>query len=361
MIAQAVLVALACHTDSPVGRSFRLFVWLGLLLMIARTLLNAVPVGGYSYGATPLFTIPEFQLPIWLGGIHLGGVTTLEMVVGGLANGLRLWALILVFGAFNAVADQYGLLRRTPRVLFQAGLVITIALTFVPQLIVQFEAIKDAQRVRGHHFRSWRDGLPLLIPLLAGGLERSIQLAEAMDSRGYGRTTMPRHGTIWGQLLMILGLTVLSIGLYFGFTGDGRGFLAVGCGLLITFGAVRYLSYGISQTRYVRERWRDRDTLVTLASLIAIGGISLLRLTAGSGLAWTTLPRLTLPPFEPLAGVLVILLGTPGLIHLFDRESENSSERGLSHASARLERNSGGVPDGGPAAPKLPACRRIQR
>jgi energy-coupling factor transport system permease protein len=342
VMAQAMLVALACHTDSPVGRSFRLFVWLGLLLVAIRTLLSAVPVGGYSYGATPLFTIPEFQLPIWLGGIQLGGVATLEMIVGGLANGLRLWALILVFGAFNAVADQYGLLRRTPRVLFHAGLVVTVALTFVPHLIIQLEAIRDAQRVRGHRFRSWRDGLPLLVPLLAGGLERSLQLAAAMDSRGYGRTTVSRHGASWSQLLIILGLTMLGIGLYVGFTGDGRGFLAGALGLLIAIGALRQLSSGAPRSRYLRERWYDRDTLVMLASLFVIGGISLLRFTDDGGLVWTALPRLTLPPFEPLAGVLVTLLGTPALISLFNLESRNAVEHSLCHARPRLGKNSDG-------------------
>lgn len=315
VMAQAVLVAQTCHTDNPVGRAFGAFVRLGMVLVAIRTGLSAIPVGGISYGSTALFRLPEFALPIWLGGVRLGGTATLEMIVGGLVGGIRLWALLLVFGAFNAVADHYGLLRRTPRALFHAGLAITIALTFVPHVIQQFAAIRDAQRVRGHRFHTIRDALPLIVPLLAGGLERSIQLAEAMDSRGYGRATRSAQSP-WVYSVIIVGLTLLALGIYGVFTGAARGWIGLGSGLALLLAALQRLGSAVPRTRYTRERWQRRDSIVALASLALIIGVLLLRWRRIGGLLYTTLPRVALPPFEPVAGALLLLLSVPAIVHL---------------------------------------------
>ncbi|HEX6288502.1 MAG TPA: energy-coupling factor transporter transmembrane component T [Herpetosiphonaceae bacterium] len=326
IMAQAVLIAQSCHTESPVGRAFGLFLRLGLALVVVRTLLSMIPVGGFSYGATPLATLPEIELPLWLGGLRLGGTATLEMLLGGLVSGIRLWALILVFGAFNAVADHYGLLRRTPRFLFHAGLMTTIALTFVPQVILQLQAIRDAQRVRGHRFRTWRDGLPLLVPLLSGGLERSIQLAEAMDSRGYGRVTARRPGVAWVQGAIVVGVTILALGLYIGFTGSWQGWIAAAIGGLLALGALRWIGGGTRRTRYLRERWHRRDTLVALASLAVIVGMTTLRLLDRGDLIYTTLPRARMPSFDPTTGALLLLLSTPALIYLVRHQAGDLGE-----------------------------------
>lgn len=331
VMAQTVLVAYTCHTDSPVGRAFGLFLRLGVVLVVIRTVLAAVPIGGYSYGDTILLTLPEIKLPIWLGGLQVGGAATLEMLAGGFVNGVRLWTLILVFGAFNAVADHYGLLRRTPRFLFHAGLVTTIALTFVPQVVIEIQATRDAQRVRGHRFRSWRDGLPLIVPLLAGGLERSIQLAEAMDSRGYGRTTRLRRGAIVGQILSIVGLTLLALGLYFGLTGDRRGWVATALGVVLALGALRWLSGAAPRTRYLQERWHGRDTLAAIGCVALILGTIVLRQADAGGLLYTTLPRVSLPPFAPLTGALLLLLSIPALIQLWRLEVHDERQARVRH------------------------------
>jgi energy-coupling factor transport system permease protein len=330
IIAQTVLVVVTCHTASPVGRAFGLFVRLGLVLVLMRTVFAGVPVGGFSYGNTALFRLPQFELPIWLGGLNIGGQVTLEMIANGLISGVRLWTLILVFGAFNAVADHYGLLRRVPRMLFHAGLATTIALTFVPQVVQQLQAIRDAQRIRGLHFRSWRDGLPLLVPLLSGGLERSIQLAEAMESRGYGSTT--QHRSRGSEVLLLLGLSLLAIGLYFGLTGNVRGWLAVVLGGLLAVGTLNILSSGPARTRYSREHWRSRDTLVLLASLMLIVAMAAARSFRIGGLLYTAIPRLTLPPFEPLVGAFVLLLSVPALIQLYTSEGADGRKK-LQHST----------------------------
>ena len=186
LLCAAVFVALVCERDSPLGRALGFFVRIGLVLIVMRVLLSAIAVGGFAFGATPLGRLPSVRLPWWLGGLALGGPFTFEMLMVGFIGGMQLLTLLALFGTFNAVADHYGLLRRAPSFLGGAGLAVTIALVFVPQTLQQLVAIREAQQVRGHRFRGWRDALPLLVPLIVGGLERSLYLAEAMDSRGYG-------------------------------------------------------------------------------------------------------------------------------------------------------------------------------
>ena len=326
---QAVLVGLTCHSGSPVGHALGLFLKFGLILVIIRTLLSVVAIGGYSYGSTKLFTLPTLQLPIWLGGIQLGGTATLEMLIGGLVGGLRLWALLLLFGAFNAVADHYALLRRTPRFLFHAGLVTTIALTFVPHAVLQLQAIRDAQRIRGHRFRSWRDALPLLIPLVSGSLERSIQLAEALDSRGFGRIASRQGRTGWSQAAIVVGLTLIAYGLYFGLLGNTYAWFALVCGGLLAAYALHRLSLGVTRTRYVQERWHRHDTMVAVASVVLMSGMIGLRLTDTGGLLYTPLPQANMPSFDPFVGVLLLLLSLPTAVQLItiERLDERPSVR----------------------------------
>ncbi|HXQ91442.1 MAG TPA: energy-coupling factor transporter transmembrane component T, partial [Nitrososphaerales archaeon] len=57
--------------------------------------------------------------------------------------------------------------------------------------------IMDAQRSRGLEFdkgnfvRRLRNSIPIIVPLIAVALNRSLDLAEAMDSRAYGATKKP--------------------------------------------------------------------------------------------------------------------------------------------------------------------------
>jgi energy-coupling factor transport system permease protein len=315
----AALVALACHSDSPVGRAFPFFVRIGLVVVVLRAALSTVAVGGVTFGQTPLGRLPEARLPWWLGGLALGGPFTLEMVAYGLVSGVRLLTILAVFGAFNAAADHYGLLRRTPGFLRGAGLAVTIALAFVPQTLTQLAAIREAQRVRGHRFRTWRDALPLLVPLISGGIERSLQLAEAMDSRGYGwRTGAAARRPGWEQVATLGGLTLLALGLFSLFYApDARAGLLELVVAIVLLGAVaRSLGRATQHSRYLREPWRRRDVLVASSSaLLIVGGFAGRRL-APDAFTYLTYPRAEAPVFHPASIGLLLLLVVPAVVTL---------------------------------------------
>lgn len=320
----AALVTLVCQDDSPVGRAFGFFVRIGLIVIGLRLLLSMVAVGQFTYGATPLGRLPLLGLPWWLGGLALGGPFTLEMLAMGVTGGIRLLALLALFGAFNAVADHYGLLRRLPSFLGGIGLVLTIGLAFVPQTLNQLIAIREAQRVRGHRFRTWRDALPLLVPLVSGGLERSLQLAEAMDSRGYGarHTEANAGGRLLEQAGSILGLLLLALGLFAAFyRGDPRpGWALAGMGLVVLAAVARQIGRTSRRSRYVRERWHSHDLLAVSSSIALIAVAVLARRYAVDALVYVPLPTAEMPPFRVWSIAMIALLIVPaGIIAVMDR------------------------------------------
>ena len=136
-------------------------------------------------GSTVLFHLPDWPL--------IGGVWTAETAVAGLTNGLVLLTLLVIFQTFNRVMSVSDLAQLTPRALHELGLVLLIALTYVPETAQQLQRIREAQAIRGHQLRGLRDWPPLVIPLLIGGLERAMSLAETMVARGYGATDETRQ------------------------------------------------------------------------------------------------------------------------------------------------------------------------
>ncbi len=211
------------------SRTWGLFVRFGALLWLLTvpfTMLTA------HYGRLVLFTLPA-AWPV------IGGPVTGEALLYGLGSGLALITLLLAFATFNLAVDQARLLRLTPSFLYQVGVITAIAVAFVPQMIASWQAVREAQEVRGHRVQGPRDLLPLIIPLLVTALERAMQLAESMEARGFGRQLAPigalRRAT--QQLALLAGLLLVAAGLAtMGFWPERRpaalALLAAGAGLL---------------------------------------------------------------------------------------------------------------------------------
>jgi energy-coupling factor transport system permease protein len=280
-------------------------------------LFSVVTVGG-GRGQTALLALPSYTLPALLGGVTLGGAVTAEDLAWGAVRGLRIWTLLVIFGAFNALINHYRLLRLAPRSLFHVGLVVTIALTFVPQVIRALSEIRDAQRLRGHRFRGPRTYLPLVAPLLAGSLEKSIQLAEALDARGYGRTSASDAVRGLAQVWVIVGILLLGAGLfswlYYGAATALPALLLIGSGGVLLTLAFRAFGRLVSRTIYRRERWRRRDSVVVVTVCGCVLGLVALRMT-DVALNYNPYPVISAPPFNPLTGALLLLLGIPALLN----------------------------------------------
>lgn len=134
------LVVLTCRSDQPWARSFRLYVWLGVVVIAVRILFRVL-LGGDVPGHV-LFTLPSVPLPEWAAGISLLGPFTREELLAASYEGLRLATLLIAVGAANALANPKRLMKSLPPALYEIGTAMTVAISVVPQLA------DSARRVR---------------------------------------------------------------------------------------------------------------------------------------------------------------------------------------------------------------------
>lgn len=140
---------------------------------------------------------------------------TSEELREALFQGLRLTAVALAFAAYALLLDHDRLVQSVGFAR-RSVLAMALATRLVPTLERDAAGLVEALRGRGVEVSGARGRARLLAPLLAGSLERALNLAEAMESRGYGRpgaTRMPRPG--WGLLdraALVVGAVAVAIG-----------------------------------------------------------------------------------------------------------------------------------------------------
>lgn len=203
-----VLVSILAPKTASAVAGFRAIATFGAILF-AVSLGIALLNGGA--GTHVLFTIPSPQLAEWMGGLHLGGPVAAESLAAAALRGMAILCVLLAFGVFNGAVSPHRMLRGTPAVLFQAGLVVTIGLTLLPSSIEDVRRIREMRALRGGR-TGLRDLPALVVPAVIGGLERSMRLAEAMEARGYGSTTpLPRSGRLLAASSAPLLLAAISV------------------------------------------------------------------------------------------------------------------------------------------------------
>jgi energy-coupling factor transport system permease protein len=311
LVGVAWVVVAARRPDAPWARTFGSFVRFGCAIIVVRVLLQVL--FGDRLPGHVLFTLPSVDLPSWAAGVTLGGPVTAESLVVAFNQGLQLATLIACVGAANSLASPYRLLRAIPSVLYELGVVITVALSFAPQTVVAAAGIRDARRLRGRPHRGIRGLRGMAVPVLEGALERSLDLAASMDSRGYGRHgDVPANKRHVGQMTTLLGAFAIVIGV-FGVLDGGAPFalgfpmLVVGAGLLVL--SLRAAKSSAIRSRYRPDIWRIPEWVTVtagvaaLVTLVAAGHIGVAGLNPGySPLEFPTLPLL------PALGILVAAL-----------------------------------------------------
>jgi len=283
-----------------------------------RFALVAIPLAALFSGLTVRFgDTPIVALPEWIPVI--GGPVTAEALASGAINGLILTTIFTAFAAFNQATPARDLVRLAPRAFHQTGVVMSIALTFVPQTTRSLRRIREAQAVRGHRVKRLRDWLPIFVPLLVSGLERAMGLAEAMVARGYGATSDRRH-PVRTQLTLALGLLLVFAGwLAYLFFPALRPFAiaAAIAGAAITLILIWAIGRSVPHTNLRKRRWTLRDTSAVLGCALTLAFYLAPLPLAGRGtLAYAPYPRLSLPPFEPVIGLATLGLLGPGLAAL---------------------------------------------
>lgn len=255
------------------------------------------------FGDTVLLRLSR-RLPI------MGGAITLEALAFGAINGLVLSGILAAFTTVNQALPVRALIRLIPRAFYPVAVVVSIGVTLVPATIRQFQQIREAQAVRGHRVRGLRSWLPLFLPLLIGGLERALQLAEAMTARGFGGGEAADRD-VAGRLALVMGLTALLGGwllrMVWGKEVIGLGLMLAGAGLILI--VLWMMGRRIPRTTYRSEPWTRWDGAMVLSAAVALVAFVLPGLDRTS-LIYYPYPKLSLPDFEPLIGAATLgLLG----------------------------------------------------
>jgi energy-coupling factor transport system permease protein len=192
-------------------RGLRPILWLVALTFVAQFLFVPGPA---------FFTLGPLHLT-WQG-LETAAFLTLRLVVLVVVG-----SLLTLTTSPIALTDGLAWLARPLRRLRvpteELALMMTIALRFIPTLLVEVETIMRAQRARGAEFgrgglvRRARALVPLLVPLFVVSFRRADELALAMEARCYRpgivRTRLhPMRAGVddWVLLALVVGIIVFA-------------------------------------------------------------------------------------------------------------------------------------------------------
>jgi energy-coupling factor transport system permease protein len=157
---------------------------------------------------------------------YSGNVLTAADVENAAAMTLRFVVLVESFSVFflTTSPDHLGLALEQSRVPYEFAFAFTTAVRFVPVLAEEAQTIMDAQKARGLELEKGgilkriRNYVPVLIPLIVSAIRRSLELAEAMESRAWGatkkRTNLYALRLRWGDFVLLaftVGVLVVAV------------------------------------------------------------------------------------------------------------------------------------------------------
>ena len=209
-----MVVVYTCRDNAPWAKSFDWTLKLSAWILAVRTVIGiaiGVPIPG-----TPLFSLPIVPLPDWMPGIRIGGTVTWERLSSSVTEGLLICSIIVIFGAAASLTSPHRLLRVMPIYIYEFAVAVVIATSVLPQLVTSVARIRRAQRLRGQSLKGFQSWKRVAIPLLEESLARSLDLAAAMDSRGYGVSrNRSRYRPIKWKLTdaLVIGSALVVVGL----------------------------------------------------------------------------------------------------------------------------------------------------
>ncbi len=306
LLGVAGYVVAARRTRAPWARAYGFYLRMGLVVVAIRVVFAAV-VGAPVPGSV-LVHLPEATLPDWAAGVRLGGDVTLEGLLGAVYAGLQLATMLACVGAANALANPRRLLRAVPGALYEVGVAVVVALSFTPQLVEGVARVRAARRLRGRAHTGLRGLRGVAMPVLEGALERSVDLAAAMDSRGFGRGASGPGLHRRSGALTLAGLLGVCTGLY-GLLDAGSP-VALGLPLLAGGASVAVAGLALGGRRSCRSRYRPDPWGVLAWGVSASGITAAAAMLVAAGLD----PAATAPSTSPLVVPGLPLLPVLGLL-----------------------------------------------
>ena len=310
VLAVCAVVVSVHRLDSTLARAFPVLVAVGVAFASLRVVLTALT----THGGLPddaWFTLPEGTLPRIMGGFTVGGPIEGPVVLRAASEGLAIVGILAAFGVFNAVASHHELLQSAPKAFHEPGLIVTVALAFVPSTMTAVAAAREADRARtgGRVVRRGRL-VRLTVPIVESGLERAMALAESMDARGFARLQPGRSDRVaawlgFASMAALGGSFVALVG-----RASAAALAAAAAGTIGLAVAVLVASRGNRTTRYRPRRLTRLDAAVAAASLGAPVGLAVASALGNDTLTWYPDP-ITFPALGVLPVLCLALLLAP--------------------------------------------------
>jgi energy-coupling factor transport system permease protein len=180
VLAAALAGVLGAAAAAGVGAEVRRTLWLSLPLALLVTVVNALV---YSEGSTLLVRGGEF-----LG--HRFDIT-LEALAAGALAGFRVVVIVTALGLLSAAVDPDELLKLFRRVSYRSALTASLATRLVPVLARDASRMSDAARCRARP----AERMAVLRAALSGALDRAVDVAAALEVRGYALAGRPAHAS----------------------------------------------------------------------------------------------------------------------------------------------------------------------
>jgi len=174
LLAVGVAVTMAgvlAGAGTAVRGAFRL----GLLIALPIVIVNALVV---NRGETVLARLGDWPL---LGQVDI----TAEALAEGAILGLRVLSVMIAFAVYTACVDPDRVLRALRPVARHSALTATLVSRLVPVAAADASRLRDAARLRGPGAAD-AGVAPLARRLLAGSLDRAVDVAATLELRGYG-------------------------------------------------------------------------------------------------------------------------------------------------------------------------------
>jgi energy-coupling factor transport system permease protein len=303
--------------NAPWARAFRYYVIVAGAVIVSRVLFSWVFSTAPTAGEHVLFHLPHIPTPTWYAGIRLGGPVTLETTLSSADDGLRLGTMLCCIGAANALANPKRALRLLPGALYELGMAVAVSISLAPQLIESVQRVARARRLRAGRRRGVRAVHAIAIPVLADALDRSLLLAAAMDSRGYGRSgrAAPSARRLTAGLMVVgmSGLCVGAYGLLDGTAPRGLGAPALAAGAAVCCSGLALGGRRVTRTRYRPDPWRWPEWAVAACG---IGCAALLYATShtdAAQVAWSFYP-LRFPPLPLVPTAAILIAAVPAFL-----------------------------------------------
>lgn len=195
LLGAAAIAALGAGAAAGAADSLRtplrFSLWLGLSVVVINAIVS-------QRGSTVL--LRGFDLPV-LGQIDI----TLEALAEGGVLALRIVVAVLVFAVWSACVDPDRVLRALRPIAARSALTATLVARLAPLAASDAARLGEASRLRGPGAAPLGRAA-LARRLVAGSLDRSVDVAATLELRGYSlatRASWPRHRREPGEAALV--------------------------------------------------------------------------------------------------------------------------------------------------------------